>query len=182
MSYKSIDPCLKKALEDEILFVLMARDPTAPEIVRAWAKANVGKQPKEKIQEALQCADEMEKTCANINARKNTLKHRLKKYQEALIDTMGWVPIDKGNLPEKEILAANFRPGKTGYMCKNLGYLYIDGNSITCEGSQAKLYNCTHYIDLALFDIKPEDICKKPECNNKAVCEGFCAAHCNCKA
>lgn len=59
MGYKKDDPCLNKAFEDERLFVLMARDNTAPEVVVEWIKLNVGKQPAAKLHEALDCAIEM---------------------------------------------------------------------------------------------------------------------------
>lgn len=33
------DPCFKKAMKDEPAFVLLARDPMAPALVRLWAAA-----------------------------------------------------------------------------------------------------------------------------------------------
>jgi hypothetical protein len=61
MGYKATDVCLKKAYDDERLFVLMTRDETAPEVIRFWAMLNASKQPQSKIKEALDCADEMER-------------------------------------------------------------------------------------------------------------------------
>ncbi len=52
--------CLAKAADDEPIFVLRAQDALAPMIVKAWAEAalKVGV-PVEKIQEAVQLADQM---------------------------------------------------------------------------------------------------------------------------
>ena len=33
--------CLNKAKDDELIFVLLARDPAAPEAVRAWIKERI---------------------------------------------------------------------------------------------------------------------------------------------
>jgi len=62
MAYKKNDPCLEKAFEDEMLFVLMARDETAPAMVIEWIKINLRKQPEEKLREAFECAMKMIKT------------------------------------------------------------------------------------------------------------------------
>ena len=54
--------CYAKAEPDEPMFVLLARDESAPEIVRAWAdqrKFDSASDPK--IAEAYACADAMEK-------------------------------------------------------------------------------------------------------------------------
>jgi len=62
MSYKSKDKCIANAEEDEMLFVLMARDIYAPEVIIEWIKMSLRGQPKEKLHEALDCAIEMCKT------------------------------------------------------------------------------------------------------------------------
>lgn len=58
--------CYTNALPDEPMFVLLARDPYAPETVRIWAKARelanrAGKHPTDpaKIAEAMDCAETM---------------------------------------------------------------------------------------------------------------------------
>ncbi len=58
----------EKAEPDEPMFTLLARDPLAPDIVRQWADAygaRCGIDPpakqNQKINEAYQCADAMEK-------------------------------------------------------------------------------------------------------------------------
>ncbi len=66
MGYKTSDPCLKKAFDDEKIFVLMARDATAPLVIMEWIKLNIGIQPVEKLQEAYDCAMEMKETCLDI--------------------------------------------------------------------------------------------------------------------
>ena len=161
MSYKSLDKCLEKALPDEMLFVLMARDPTAPKIVRAWAGANVGKQPREKIQEALDCADEMEKTCADVNARKNTqmtpteVKNKLPNEY--------WFYNENGNVVD--VLST------VGEWC------------MVSEEFKDEPYVLPLEFVLAIYsEHKPHLMCKHKGCRKLVVCEGYCAAHCNCKA
>lgn len=56
MGYKGSDKCLNKAKEDEMLFVLMARDETAPITILEWIKLNLHKQPEDKLREAFDCA------------------------------------------------------------------------------------------------------------------------------
>lgn len=53
--------CLNKSQSDEPLFVLCARDATAPQTIRHWVAMNHGRQPEEKLLEAEHAADEMEK-------------------------------------------------------------------------------------------------------------------------
>lgn len=69
---------------------------------------------------------------------------------------MEWIQIDKNNLPEGEVLAANFKPKTYGYKEKLLGYLSHDeqNDSTTCESNNEVLENCTHYIPINDFDIK----------------------------
>jgi len=56
--------CLNKAHEDELLFVLLARDPAAPVAIRAWIneRCRLGKNSPDdaQIEEAEQCARRME--------------------------------------------------------------------------------------------------------------------------
>lgn len=54
--------CYSKAEPDEPMFVLLARDPHAPLLVRLWAdlrKLHAGNPSK--VDEARQCADDMER-------------------------------------------------------------------------------------------------------------------------
>ena len=55
--------CYGNAAPDEPMFILLARDPMAPAIVRRWAshRAMDPDTPPEQIEEALACADEMER-------------------------------------------------------------------------------------------------------------------------
>lgn len=54
--------CLNKAAADEPVFVLRARDPLAPQAIRHWATmASGGLHEPDKVQRALDEADEMEK-------------------------------------------------------------------------------------------------------------------------
>ena len=61
--------CWANALDDEPMFVLLARDPHAPTLVRAWANGREqaikdGTRPEsdqKKVKEARECADEMQR-------------------------------------------------------------------------------------------------------------------------
>lgn len=53
--------CLNKAAPNELVFVLRAKDPLAPQTLRHWAAMAQGKHEPEKIAEALACADCMDK-------------------------------------------------------------------------------------------------------------------------
>lgn len=63
------DSCLNKAADDEVLFVLRAKDPTAPDTIRSWAEKRVimglNKIDDAKIVDALACANSMETWRAN---------------------------------------------------------------------------------------------------------------------
>jgi hypothetical protein len=59
MGYKKDDKCILNAHDDESLFVLMARDHTAPEVVVEWIKMNLYLQPAAKLHEALDRALKM---------------------------------------------------------------------------------------------------------------------------
>ena len=56
--------CLNKARPDERLFVLLARDPAAPDVIRFWARKRIwlgkNKITDPQIVEALECARLME--------------------------------------------------------------------------------------------------------------------------
>lgn len=58
-STKHNSVCLSRAADDEPIFVLRAKDPTAPEIVAAWVERNTGVQPKEKLDGAIDLSVEM---------------------------------------------------------------------------------------------------------------------------
>jgi hypothetical protein len=52
--------CYTKAEDDEPMFVLLARDPIAPLLIRTWVELIGMDASIEKIVEALDCADAME--------------------------------------------------------------------------------------------------------------------------
>ena len=61
----TVNSCLNKATDNEMLFVLLGRDKAAPDAIRCWVQKrlllglnNVGDV---QINEALQCADTMER-------------------------------------------------------------------------------------------------------------------------
>jgi len=61
MAYKHNDQCLKKAGDDEPIFVLRAQDKLAPDIVRAWAiTAEAHGCHPDKLREAYELAEAME--------------------------------------------------------------------------------------------------------------------------
>jgi hypothetical protein len=70
MGYKKDDPCIKKAYDDERLFVLMTRDAAAPATVIDWIKYSLLTQPAYKLHEALDCAIQMSREREAIEARK----------------------------------------------------------------------------------------------------------------
>ena len=63
------DGCFAAAMDDEPMFVLLARDPSAPWLARKWAdereaQIRTGRKPASdmsKVQEARACADNMER-------------------------------------------------------------------------------------------------------------------------
>lgn len=66
-----------------------------------------------------------------------------------------WTKVDPANLPENEVLAANFDIGSTYYGERLIGKLYthIFGNHVGVKDTQApiemniQIPNITHYID-----------------------------------
>lgn len=66
---------------------------------------------------------------------------------------MEWIKIDKSNLPDNEVIAANFQILTYGYKEKLLGYISIQDDEIICENDNEILQNCTHYIDINKYDL-----------------------------
>ncbi len=62
--------CYANAHPDEPMFILLGRDPMAGTIVRNWARhrAQLGEDPV-KVQEALDCADAMDKWAISLGKR-----------------------------------------------------------------------------------------------------------------
>lgn len=58
MSTKHTDTCLQKAEDDEPIFVLLARDLSAPELVESWVEKNPQISAQKKV-DALACARAM---------------------------------------------------------------------------------------------------------------------------
>ena len=60
------ESCLNKAADEELLFVLLGRDPAAPSAIRHWCRMRVelglNAIGDPKIQDALACADAMDDT------------------------------------------------------------------------------------------------------------------------
>lgn len=65
-----------------------------------------------------------------------------------------WNKIDVNNIPEEEVLAANFEPFTHGYKEKIVGSLYFDTGKVVCENEHEVLENCSHYLKIHDFDIE----------------------------
>lgn len=68
---------------------------------------------------------------------------------------MNWIKIDSQNIPQGEVLAANFGRGTYGFKEKIIGTLYESTHTdgITCENESELLNHCTHYIDIHAYDV-----------------------------
>lgn len=62
---KESTSCLNQSRDNELIFVLCARDKSAPDAIRAWCQSRIlrqlNKPTDSKIIEALNCADNMER-------------------------------------------------------------------------------------------------------------------------
>lgn len=93
MGYKADDKCIEKAFDDERLFVLMARDVTAPLVIAHWISLNQNIQPIEKLREAQQCMIEMLERGNEFRERKKPLPSSPDevRYQDCgECDGVGW--------------------------------------------------------------------------------------------
>lgn len=105
MAVRDENDCIKKALPDEELFVLMARDVTSPQTILYWISQNVGIQPEEKLREAFICAMKMKNQRVLIDSQM--------KYMHPVVKALvakGWT-IDPISVMKKE-LTRLIRPGK----------------------------------------------------------------------
>jgi hypothetical protein len=87
--------CYANAEPDEPMFVILARDPSAPELVEQWAIRRVnliseGKKPESDyalVEEARECADKMRQWRANLHAQyADWTTEALMEYEERLSD------------------------------------------------------------------------------------------------
>lgn len=66
------ESCMSKALDHEMTFVLLGRDPAAPAAIRAWVAERIGLDKNTtddpQIAEALACAETMEQEYLRIKA------------------------------------------------------------------------------------------------------------------
>lgn len=67
MGYKKTDPCIAKAADDEMLFVLRAQDISSPKVILHWMAKNFETLSDERLRHALESALEMKK----FKGRKN---------------------------------------------------------------------------------------------------------------
>ena len=79
--------------------------------------------------------DEMEEICAGC---------KVGKYLESIRKHMnnGWIPVDKNNIPEDEILACD------GYKNELIGYLRYnpDGEEFICESDECIMHQVTAWM------------------------------------
>lgn len=65
--------CMSRAFDDEMIFVLLARDVTSPATIRNWCKQRIScgrnRENDHQIIEARICANEMERQYEEIRAR-----------------------------------------------------------------------------------------------------------------
>lgn len=62
---------------------------------------------------------------------------------------MKWIKISVDKMPNREVLAANFKKGTSGYMDKIIGYIYKNSGMETMfalSNDLEVLKNVTHYI------------------------------------
>lgn len=81
------------------------------------------------------------------------LEELLEAFKKLASQKFEWIPIDKDNLPEGEVLAACFDKTKDAYKRKVIGEIEIWERRICCRGDMPYLINCTHYIDINKYDI-----------------------------
>lgn len=67
MGYKKNDTCLKKAADDEPIFVLRGQDKSSAKVVMHWIAKNFDTCPDEKLREAFEHALKMK----NYSVKKN---------------------------------------------------------------------------------------------------------------
>jgi hypothetical protein len=61
MATKHTDSCIRKAADDEPLFVLRAQDQSSPSVVMYWISCNFLNAPEDKLREAFELAISMRK-------------------------------------------------------------------------------------------------------------------------
>ena len=95
------DGCFARAMDDEPMFVLLARDQSAPQGARDWAdrreaEVKAGRKPASdmvQVQEARQCADRMEAWReANDGAWRSGLFARQEQLSETVTEGMAAEP------------------------------------------------------------------------------------------
>lgn len=118
MAYKQNDPCLKKAYDDEKIFVLMARDISAPTTILEWLKLAFYDQPDDKLREAFEAAIEMKN-------RRPDIINRIA-YEKQLAEQQVPLPISSDKktpaLPKIYCRCPEPEPYASG-MCGNCGGL-----------------------------------------------------------
>ena len=68
---------------------------------------------------------------------------------------MEWIKLDMDNLPDNEVIAVCFENGSNFWAHKLIGYVFGNGEFISCEDGDSNLIcDCTHYIDIHKFDFK----------------------------
>lgn len=107
--------CYKNALPDEPMFILLARDPEAPLLIRLWANIRRRIGDDLKAEEAEKCASEME-SWRNASPRK--LKRKLKRRE---FEQTPWTPNPTDYMLENKAAEPNCK-GCKGHGTVDLGY------------------------------------------------------------
>ena len=84
MATKQNDRHLEKAEPGEQLFVLLARDGSAPQVIVEWIKQNLSTQPPDKLREALDCAITMQQTHINHVGKVGASENAIVQIKEAI--------------------------------------------------------------------------------------------------
>lgn len=67
---------------------------------------------------------------------------------------VGWHEIlDVNNLPQEEVVAANFKPRTMGFKEVLVGWLYYEEDIVSCRDEYQELLNVTHYMPIRDIDL-----------------------------
>jgi len=121
--------CYEKGEPDEPMFVLLARDPKAADLVRMWAALREGNSHGDtfkdaaKIREAMQCADAMDEWRKAYSERRMAeLKQELHELK-ARVRAQEWVSVEDRPIPKGDDVLLRFKTGLIAQGSKRYGQL-----------------------------------------------------------
>lgn len=126
MGYINDDRCLKKAKEDEPIFVILGRDPVACSTVLHWITESFYNQPEEKLREAFE----------------HCLKMRLypKKFS-MVMDVEGFVEDDKTETDEETTREIQFGKYLNAFWTQYSGGWVANGDMLRIIHSTEEVYS-----------------------------------------